>query len=116
MARVRPRPGSFRLLVSALAITIDGIGLLHAQTVAPPKKGDANIVINPTMTECHVGWRDGEKKWTKEQFDKFCAIMQSPAPVLVNPTLAECDKGWDGTLRWTRDQFDVFCAHIRKSK
>jgi hypothetical protein len=40
-------------------------------TLPAPKPGD-NIVINPTIEQCQQGWRPG-LKWTKQQFDEFCA-------------------------------------------
>ena len=39
-----------------------------------PKQGD-NLVINPTQDECRKGWRPG-LKWTKKQFDAFCAQLK----------------------------------------
>ena len=104
-------------LVFVGALLSGGIVVAHAQPVAPPKKNDSEIVINPTITECAAGWRDhADVKWSKEQFDKFCAVLQSPAPILANPTLSDCDKGWDGKMRWTLEQFDAFCVTLRKSK
>lgn len=99
-----------------IALMIGHSPVVHAQTVQPPSKGP-EIVINPTIAECDAGWQsEVEAKWTKEQFEKFCAILNSPAPILANPTLAECDKGRGGTTRWTAEQFDAFCLTLRKSK
>ena len=124
MARIRTWQRSRSLLWQQvgrlmIALTIGLIGqspVVHAQTVQPPSKGP-DIVINPTIAECKAGWQsEVEAKWTKEQFEKFCAILNSPAPILANPTLAECDRGWNATTRWTAEQFDAFCVTLRKSK
>jgi hypothetical protein len=40
----------------------------------PQSKSGATIVINPTTEECRRGW-DASMKWTKEQFDQFCARL-----------------------------------------
>jgi hypothetical protein len=37
------------------------------------KRGD-NLVINPTIDECRMGWHLG-LKWTKKQFDNFCSQL-----------------------------------------
>jgi hypothetical protein len=39
-----------------------------------PKPGD-NLVINPTEEECKKGWHPG-LKWTKKQFEDFCAQLK----------------------------------------
>ena len=49
---------------------------------APPPGGNpqaqpgATIVINPTVEECRQGW-NSSMKWSKEQFDHFCATLQA---------------------------------------
>ena len=108
---------SWKQVGSLLIALIFGLSpAVHAQTVQPPSKGP-DIVINPTTAECKAGWQsEVGAKWTKEQFEKFCAVLNSPDPILANPALAECDKGWDGTTRWIREQFDAFCVNLRKSK
>jgi hypothetical protein len=45
-----------------------------APSLPIPKRGD-NLVINPTQDECRKGWRPG-LKWTKKQFDAFCAQLK----------------------------------------
>jgi hypothetical protein len=40
----------------------------------PQSKSGATIVINPTDEECKHGWNPS-LKWTKEQFDQFCAKL-----------------------------------------
>lgn len=41
----------------------------------PQAQPGATIVINPTLEECRQGWKAG-MKWTKQQFDHFCATLQ----------------------------------------
>jgi hypothetical protein len=45
------------------------------QRTLPVPKGGESMVLNPTQDECKAGWRPG-LKWTKAQFDKFCAQME----------------------------------------
>lgn len=45
--------------------------------VTPPAtKPGSDLVLNPTTAECVKGWMP-ELKWTKDQFDQFCAQMNS---------------------------------------
>src|SRR5687767_1706714 len=39
----------------------------------PQAKPGVTMVINPTEEECKKGW-NSNLKWTKEQFDQFCAL------------------------------------------
>ena len=39
-------------------------------------KPGATMVINPTEDECRMGWNQ-TLKWTKEQFEQFCAKMKA---------------------------------------
>ena len=90
---------------------------VFAQSAPPLSKSDSEIVINPTIAECNVGWENSAKlKWSKDQFEQFCAIQKSPAPILANPTLDECKGGWNAAIRWTKDQFDSLCELLQKSK
>ena len=101
------------LLILAPALPLTAI----AQSNPPPSKSEPGIVINPTINECNKGW-DGDAgvKWSKEQFDKFCAISKSPPSIVANPTLDECNKEWNGSMRWTKEQFETFCVRLRASK
>ncbi len=40
----------------------------------PMSQPGADIVINPTSDECRRGWVSN-MRWTKEQFDNFCARL-----------------------------------------
>jgi len=42
----------------------------------PQAQPGATIVINPTIEECRQGW-NSSMKWSKEQFDHFCATLQA---------------------------------------
>ena len=42
----------------------------------PQAKPGATMVINPTEDECRSGWNQA-LKWTKEQFEQFCAQMKA---------------------------------------
>lgn len=42
---------------------------------SPLPKPGSGLVINPTTEECEQGWRPG-LKWTKAQFETFCAQMK----------------------------------------
>ena len=42
----------------------------------PQAKPGATMVINPTEDECKKGW-NSNLKWTKEQFDQFCALLKA---------------------------------------
>ena len=99
------------------AVVLASTGIALAQPATTPNKGDAGILINPTMTECDREWQgDVAAKWSKPQFDQYCASLKSPSAIVANPTTEECAKGWDATLRWSRDQFDNFCKTLQKSK
>lgn len=113
-----PKVGPAVRCVLALATLLVLGSVPHAAPQSGPPAGkDGDIVINPTVTECQRGWDGGaEKKWSKPQFDQFCAVLKSPADIVVNPTLDECAKGWNDTTRWTRPEFDKFCDTFKKSK
>jgi len=40
-----------------------------------PKKGE-DMVINPTVEQCRLGWHSG-LRWTKIQFDGFCIQLET---------------------------------------
>jgi hypothetical protein len=42
----------------------------------PQAQPGATIVLNPTMEECRRGW-DASMKWTREQYDDFCAKLRA---------------------------------------
>ena len=69
--------------VSAIALVLGGATAIFAQVLPPPTPGPTNptppatkpgadLVINPTDEECKKGWNGG-LKWTREQFEQFCA-------------------------------------------
>jgi hypothetical protein len=39
-------------------------------------KPGKDLVANPTTEECNRGW-NANLKWTKEQFEQFCATMRA---------------------------------------
>jgi hypothetical protein len=73
---------------AASAVLACGAGSGFAQTsprpgpTSPPPpnqplaKPGADAVINPTTEECRNGW-DPTLRWTKEQFEEFCAKMKA---------------------------------------
>lgn len=40
----------------------------------PQTKPGGTIVVNPTQEECKRGW-SAQLRWTKDQFDAFCARL-----------------------------------------
>jgi len=42
----------------------------------PQAQPGATIVINPTVEECRLGW-NSSMKWSKDQFEHFCATLQA---------------------------------------
>jgi hypothetical protein len=74
------------LIVALLSVTL--IGFADAQTSPSPGptnpnpapnsslRPGADLVINPTTDECQKGWQEGSK-WSKDQFDNFCAQMKT---------------------------------------
>ena len=42
----------------------------------PQAQPGATIVINPTVEECRRGWNTS-MKWSKEQFEQFCATLHA---------------------------------------
>ncbi|HET6928516.1 MAG TPA: hypothetical protein VFI48_16830 [Hyphomicrobiaceae bacterium] len=40
----------------------------------PQTKPGGTIVVNPTQEECKRGW-SAQMRWTKDQFDAFCARL-----------------------------------------
>ena len=75
-------------LLAASAVLALGAGSSFAQTsptpgpTSPPPpnqplaKPGSDLVINPTTEECRKGWDSG-LKWTKEQFEDYCAKMKA---------------------------------------
>ena len=39
-------------------------------------KPGKDLVVNPTSEECNRGW-NANLKWTKEQFEQFCATLRA---------------------------------------
>ena len=116
---VPPMPPTRRaspLFSAAMLLLLGAVQPVVAQVVTPPVKPDQSIVVNPTIDECKNGWEAASAKWSKEQFDQFCAVLQSPATILINPTLEECSQGWTNNARWTKQQFEGFCATLQRSK
>ncbi|MEQ1902535.1 MAG: hypothetical protein ABL866_17600 [Devosia sp.] len=100
-----------------LAALVSFTSWAGAQSPPQGPLGGKEIVANPTVIECKRGWTgDAAAKWPKEQFDQFCAVIDSPAPIVINPTLEECGRGWVQTMRWSIDEFDKFCSSLMKSK
>jgi hypothetical protein len=75
------------LLVAAAALAhVSGFALAQTSptpgpTAPPPQpsplsKPGSDMVINPTVEECRVGWNP-ELKWTREQFETFCVQMKA---------------------------------------
>lgn len=123
MAIVDLKSVATRLSIQWACIAIVSIALhaptnrAVAQSIPPPPTRDSEIVINPTIAECNRGWqRSDEARWSREQFDQFCAVLTSPAAIVANPTFAECSGGWISTMRWSQDEFKRFCATLRNSK
>jgi len=42
----------------------------------PQTKPGGTIVVNPTQEECKRGW-SAQMRWTKDQFDAFCARLDA---------------------------------------
>lgn len=42
----------------------------------PQAQPGATIVINPTVEECRRGWNSA-MKWSKDEFERFCATLQA---------------------------------------
>jgi len=77
--------------VSAAALLEVSIGSGFGQGTPSPQPGPTNptspstnpqaqpgatIVVNPTVEECRRGWNPG-LKWTKQQFEHFCATLRA---------------------------------------
>jgi hypothetical protein len=45
-------------------------------TSNPQTKPGGTIVVNPTADECKGGW-NARMRWTKEQFQEFCARLNA---------------------------------------
>ena len=46
------------------------------RTTNPQSKQGGTIVVNPTQDECKRGWKAG-MRWTKDQFQEFCARLNA---------------------------------------
>lgn len=46
------------------------------QSSSPLSKPGTDMVINPTEEECRAAWNP-RLKWTREQFENYCAQMRS---------------------------------------
>jgi hypothetical protein len=72
------RPGAALASVVALCATASHAQVPGPTSPTPPNpqsKPGATMVINPTEDECRKGW-DATLKWTKEQFEEFCARLK----------------------------------------
>ena len=47
----------------------------NPQPSAETKPGK-DLVVNPTSEECNRGW-NANLKWTREQFEQFCATLRA---------------------------------------
>ena len=77
-----------RTILTAVASAMTATTIAFAQTQPPPgpnkppptnsplAKPGADMVINPTIEECRMGW-NASLKWTKEQFENHCAQMKA---------------------------------------
>src|SRR5262249_30286255 len=69
------------LAAAALALAVAATGqssppgpTVPEKPLPVPKPGE-DLVINPTIEECKVGWRPG-LRWTKAQFEQLCAQLR----------------------------------------
>jgi len=46
------------------------------QAPSPLSNPGADMMINPTDEQCRAGWNE-QLKWTREQFESYCAQMKS---------------------------------------
>jgi hypothetical protein len=67
----------------AVVLSFFAMTTAHAQTIKPPptespkkERTGKTIVVNPTVEQCRHGWTS-DLKWTKEQFDAYCARVRS---------------------------------------
>jgi hypothetical protein len=73
-------------IVTSVVFLFGGVCLALAQATPGPTPGPTNpnpqakpgatIVVNPTEEECRKGW-DPTLRWTKEQFEQFCAQLKA---------------------------------------
>jgi len=73
-------------MVTLFFFLFGGVCLALAQATPGPTPGPTNpnsqtkpgatIVVNPTEEECRKGW-DPTLRWTKEQFEQFCAQLNA---------------------------------------
>jgi hypothetical protein len=76
-----------RIMAVAASMVVVG-GLVLAQTSPTPgptrpeptpgpiARSDKNIVVNPTLEQCRVGWNP-TLRWTRDEFQAHCAKMQT---------------------------------------
>ena len=79
------------LCASAAALLAVSVGTSFGQGAPSPQPGPTNptspatnpqaqpgatMVVNPTVEECRQGWNPS-LKWTKEQFEHFCATLRA---------------------------------------
>ena len=72
--------------MTSLVALLGGVCLALAQATPGPTPGPthpnpqtkpgAPIVVNPTEEECRNGWNP-TLRWTKEQFEQFCAKLKA---------------------------------------
>jgi hypothetical protein len=74
-------------VVGAMALVVFAGTAIYAQGPTPgptnpnpppqaETKPGKDLVVNPTTEECKQGW-SANMKWTKEQFEQFCAQMKA---------------------------------------
>ena len=61
-------------LATTLLSLATSCAMAQTTTSEPQTKGQTNIVVNPTESECHSGW-NSSLKWSKEQFDQMCSTI-----------------------------------------
>lgn len=66
-----------RFSICAVLLLAASSVVAEAQTAPPPQTiqpGQKSIVVNPTQAECQKGW-SSDLRWTKPEFDQFCATL-----------------------------------------
>jgi hypothetical protein len=78
---------AMRIMAVAAAMVVVG-GLVLAQTSPTPgptrpetvpgsvARADKDIVVNPTLEQCRVGWHQ-TLRWTRDEFDAHCGKMKA---------------------------------------
>jgi hypothetical protein len=71
---MRSKVVAWAMLGSLALVPMAAAETAPSKQANPQAKPGGTIVVNPTQDECKRGW-SAQMRWTKDQFDAFCARL-----------------------------------------